>query len=151
MGQYCHLSYVLLNNVNLQFGRDWRDLDSLFIRNYGIVLPRLGVSISGPVCSPFLLSVNGVILNRYLTISKFPTYCSLSPYFDRKAWYLIMNLKNNSQYVLLFLSSSLFLLSAVYNVQRSIARRAWLIVQRIEGFYKAASFANLLVFLYTGR
>lgn len=35
--------------------------------------------------------------------------------------------------------------------QRSLARRLWFIVQRIEGFYKAASFANLLVFLYTGR
>ncbi|KAJ0724737.1 putative transcription factor C2H2 family [Helianthus annuus] len=35
--------------------------------------------------------------------------------------------------------------------QRTLARRAWLIVQRIEGLYKAASFTNLLVFLFTGR
>ncbi|KAL4589201.1 hypothetical protein LXL04_002106 [Taraxacum kok-saghyz] len=35
--------------------------------------------------------------------------------------------------------------------QRSLARRIWFIVQRIEGFYKAASFTNLLIFLYTGR
>lgn len=35
--------------------------------------------------------------------------------------------------------------------QRPLARRAWTFIQRIEGIYKAASFANLLVFLYTGR
>ncbi|KAL2462663.1 Peroxisome biogenesis protein 2 [Forsythia ovata] len=35
--------------------------------------------------------------------------------------------------------------------QRSLARRAWFLIQRIEGFYKAASFGNLLVFLLTGR
>ncbi|CAI9290526.1 unnamed protein product [Lactuca saligna] len=36
-------------------------------------------------------------------------------------------------------------------MKRSLARRLWFIVQRVEGFYKAASFASLLVFLYTGR
>ncbi|WOL00804.1 hypothetical protein Cni_G09517 [Canna indica] len=35
--------------------------------------------------------------------------------------------------------------------QRSVARRAWLLLQRIEGLYKVASFSNLLVFFYTGR
>ncbi|KAJ8535932.1 hypothetical protein K7X08_034333 [Anisodus acutangulus] len=35
--------------------------------------------------------------------------------------------------------------------QRSVARRAWLLIQRMEGIYKAASFSNLLLFLYTGR
>ncbi|XP_059645050.1 peroxisome biogenesis protein 2 [Cornus florida] len=35
--------------------------------------------------------------------------------------------------------------------QRSLARRAWILIQRIEGIYKAASFSNLLIFLYTGR
>ncbi|OIT33040.1 PREDICTED: peroxisome biogenesis protein 2-like [Nicotiana attenuata] len=35
--------------------------------------------------------------------------------------------------------------------QRSLARRAWLLIQRMEGIYKAASFSNLLIFLYTGR
>ncbi|KAL7595405.1 hypothetical protein Lser_V15G28748 [Lactuca serriola] len=34
--------------------------------------------------------------------------------------------------------------------QRSLARRLWFIAQRVEGFYKAAFFDNLLVFLYTG-
>ncbi|KAL3639764.1 peroxisome assembly protein (Peroxin-2) [Castilleja foliolosa] len=35
--------------------------------------------------------------------------------------------------------------------QRSLARRSWFLLQRIEGFYKAASFGNLLIFLLTGR
>ncbi|KAJ8478981.1 hypothetical protein OPV22_022708 [Ensete ventricosum] len=35
--------------------------------------------------------------------------------------------------------------------QRSLARQSWLLLQRIEGLYKAASFFNLLVFLYSGR
>nr|KJB70405.1 hypothetical protein B456_011G073300 [Gossypium raimondii] len=35
--------------------------------------------------------------------------------------------------------------------QRPLARRAWGLMQRIEGLYKAASFGNLLIFLYTGR
>ncbi|KAF2323434.1 hypothetical protein GH714_035434 [Hevea brasiliensis] len=35
--------------------------------------------------------------------------------------------------------------------QRPLARRAWILIQRIEGLYKAASFGNLLFFLYTGR
>ncbi|CAI9099453.1 OLC1v1036279C2 [Oldenlandia corymbosa var. corymbosa] len=35
--------------------------------------------------------------------------------------------------------------------QRPIGRRAWYLIQRIEGFYRAASFVNLLIFLYTGR
>ena len=36
-------------------------------------------------------------------------------------------------------------------VQRPLARRVWGLMQRIEGIYKAASFGNLLIFLYTGR
>ncbi|XVF64545.1 hypothetical protein PTKIN_Ptkin09bG0177300 [Pterospermum kingtungense] len=35
--------------------------------------------------------------------------------------------------------------------QRPLARRAWGLMQRVEGLYKAASFGNLLLFLYTGR
>ncbi|KAG5229176.1 Peroxisome assembly protein [Salix suchowensis] len=35
--------------------------------------------------------------------------------------------------------------------QRPLARHAWILIQRIEGLYKAASFGNLLIFLYTGR
>ncbi|KAL7236130.1 hypothetical protein ACSBR1_019406 [Camellia fascicularis] len=36
-------------------------------------------------------------------------------------------------------------------LQRPLARRAWTLIQRIEGIYKDASFGNLLIFLYTGR
>ncbi|XP_074557878.1 peroxisome biogenesis protein 2 isoform X2 [Curcuma longa] len=35
--------------------------------------------------------------------------------------------------------------------QRSLARRAWILLQHIEGLYKVASFSNMLVFLYSGR
>lgn len=35
--------------------------------------------------------------------------------------------------------------------QTSWSRRAWVLLQRAESFYKAASFLNLLLFLYTGR
>ncbi|KZV58188.1 peroxisome biogenesis protein 2 [Dorcoceras hygrometricum] len=35
--------------------------------------------------------------------------------------------------------------------QRSLGRRSWFLVQRIEGIYKATSFVNLLIFLLTGR
>ncbi|KAI4324751.1 hypothetical protein MLD38_030208 [Melastoma candidum] len=35
--------------------------------------------------------------------------------------------------------------------QRSLAQWSWVFLQRIEGLYKAASFGNLLLFLYTGR
>ncbi|KAK9677076.1 hypothetical protein RND81_11G120100 [Saponaria officinalis] len=35
--------------------------------------------------------------------------------------------------------------------QRTLGQRAWLFLQRIEGFYKAASFSNLLIFLLTGQ
>ncbi|KAL6539197.1 peroxisome assembly protein (Peroxin-2) [Orobanche gracilis] len=35
--------------------------------------------------------------------------------------------------------------------QRSLARRSWFLLQRIEGLCKTASFGNLLLFLLTGR
>lgn len=35
--------------------------------------------------------------------------------------------------------------------QRSVASWVWLLMQRVEGIYKAASFSNLLLFLHTGR
>ncbi|CAL5324134.1 unnamed protein product [Camellia sinensis] len=35
--------------------------------------------------------------------------------------------------------------------QTSLPRRAWILIQRIEGIFKAASFGNLLIFLYTRR
>ncbi|CAL5365969.1 unnamed protein product [Camellia sinensis] len=36
-------------------------------------------------------------------------------------------------------------------LSRSLPRRAWILIQRIEGIFKAASFGNLLIFLYTRR
>ncbi|XP_042036497.1 peroxisome biogenesis protein 2-like isoform X1 [Salvia splendens] len=39
----------------------------------------------------------------------------------------------------------------LFFIKRSLARRSWFLLQRIEGFYKAASFGNLLIFLLTGR
>nr|CAD1842413.1 unnamed protein product [Ananas comosus var. bracteatus] len=35
--------------------------------------------------------------------------------------------------------------------QRSLARRFWILLRRVEGLYKAAAFCNLLLFLYNGR
>ncbi|GAB4842255.1 peroxisome assembly protein (Peroxin-2) [Ancistrocladus abbreviatus] len=35
--------------------------------------------------------------------------------------------------------------------QRSFTQWAWILLQRLEGLYKAASFSNLLLFLYTGK
>ncbi|XAR68481.1 hypothetical protein NMG60_11003612 [Bertholletia excelsa] len=35
--------------------------------------------------------------------------------------------------------------------QRSLARRAWTLIQRIEGIFRAVSLGNLLIFLLTGR
>ncbi|GAB2269388.1 peroxisome assembly protein (Peroxin-2) [Dionaea muscipula] len=35
--------------------------------------------------------------------------------------------------------------------QRPLAQQAWILLQRLEGFYKAASVINLVIFLYTGK
>lgn len=35
--------------------------------------------------------------------------------------------------------------------QRPLARCLWILIQRIEGIYRAAPFGNLLIFLCTGR
>lgn len=43
----------------------WRDLDSLLLRSFGIVLPLLVASIYGLAYNPSLLFVDGVILSRY--------------------------------------------------------------------------------------
>nr|GEV04928.1 peroxisome biogenesis protein 2 [Tanacetum cinerariifolium] len=67
----------------------------------------------------------------------------------QKLWYCVATV--GGQYIWTRLQSFSAFRQWGDSETRSIARRAWLIVQRIEGFYKAASFANLLVFLYTGR
>ncbi|XLR19665.1 hypothetical protein HN51_066400, partial [Arachis hypogaea] len=35
--------------------------------------------------------------------------------------------------------------------KRSLAHRIWILLQRIEGIYRATSFGNLLIFLCTGN
>ncbi|KAI0491842.1 hypothetical protein KFK09_026103 [Dendrobium nobile] len=37
------------------------------------------------------------------------------------------------------------------SAERPLARRIWVLIQRIEGIYKAAALSNLLLFLYSGR
>lgn len=60
--------------------------------------------------------------------------------------YILTYLYNKSKLSLRKLCSN-----HLFFIQRSLARRSWFLLQRIEGFYKAASFGNLLVFLLTGR
>ncbi|KVH92949.1 Pex, N-terminal [Cynara cardunculus var. scolymus] len=67
----------------------------------------------------------------------------------QKLWYCVATV--GGQYIWTRLQSFSAFRQWGDSEQRSLARRAWFIVQRIEGFYKAASFTNLLVFLYTGR
>jgi len=107
----------------------WRDQDSLLRRKFGIVLPLLVVSIYGLACNPSLLFVDGVILSRYFFnpyISNFQRY--------RSTW---IELK--------------WALVCFFFFQRPLARRLWILIQRVEGVYRAASFGNLLIFLCTGR
>ena len=39
----------------------------------------------------------------------------------------------------------------ILSFQRTFGQRAWLLLQHVEGFYKAASFSNLLLFLLTEK
>ncbi|GKV16220.1 hypothetical protein SLEP1_g26895 [Rubroshorea leprosula] len=66
----------------------------------------------------------------------------------QKIWYCIANV--GRQYLWARLQSfSAFRRWGDFE-QRPLARQAWGFIQRIEGLYRAASFGNLLVFLYTG-
>ncbi|KAF5808054.1 putative transcription factor C2H2 family [Helianthus annuus] len=67
----------------------------------------------------------------------------------QKIWYCIATV--GGQYIWTRLQSFSAFRRWGDSEQRSVANRAWYIIQRIEGFYKAASFTNLLIFLYTGR
>lgn len=67
----------------------------------------------------------------------------------QKIWYCIATV--GGQYIWARLQSFSAFRRWGDSEQRSLARRAWFIIQRIEGFYKAAAFSNLLIFLYTGR
>ncbi|KAK4784468.1 hypothetical protein SAY86_018836 [Trapa natans] len=67
----------------------------------------------------------------------------------QKIWYCIASV--GGQYILARLQSFSAFHRWGETEQRSFVRWAWLLLQRLEGLYKAASFGNLLVFLFTGR
>ncbi|KAI5651267.1 hypothetical protein M9H77_37272 [Catharanthus roseus] len=67
----------------------------------------------------------------------------------QKLWYCVATV--GGQYVWARLQSFSAFRRWGDSEQRSLARRIWFLIQRIEGFYKAASFGNLLLFLYSGR
>ncbi|GMN37186.1 hypothetical protein TIFTF001_006596 [Ficus carica] len=67
----------------------------------------------------------------------------------QKIWYCVATV--GGQYIWARLQSFSAFRRWGDSEQRPLARRAWILLQRIEGFYKAASFGNLLIFLYTGK
>ncbi|GAV62136.1 zf-C3HC4 domain-containing protein/Pex2_Pex12 domain-containing protein [Cephalotus follicularis] len=67
----------------------------------------------------------------------------------QKIWYCIATV--GGQYIWARLQSFSAFRRWGDSEQRLLTRRAWILIQRIEGLYKAASFSNLLIFLYTGR
>ncbi|XP_062087523.1 peroxisome biogenesis protein 2 [Humulus lupulus] len=67
----------------------------------------------------------------------------------QKLWYCVATV--GGQYIWARLQSFSAFRRWGDSEQRTLARRAWILIQRIEGFYKAASFGNLLIFLYTGK
>ncbi|XP_050234960.1 peroxisome biogenesis protein 2 [Mercurialis annua] len=67
----------------------------------------------------------------------------------QKLWYCIATV--GGQYIWARLQSFSAFRRWGDSEQRPLARRAWILLQRIEGIYKAASCVNLLIFLYTGR
>ncbi|KAK6914864.1 Zinc finger, C3HC4 RING-type [Dillenia turbinata] len=67
----------------------------------------------------------------------------------QKLWYCIASV--GGQYIWARLQSFSAFRRWGDSDQRSFARRAWIFLQRIEGIYKAASFMNLLLFLYSGK
>ncbi|KAL2928422.1 Peroxisome biogenesis protein 2 [Bienertia sinuspersici] len=67
----------------------------------------------------------------------------------QKIWYCIATV--GGQYIWTRLQSFSAFRRWGDSEQRTLAQRAWLLLQHIEGFYKAASFGNLLIFLLTGK
>lgn len=67
----------------------------------------------------------------------------------QKIWYCVATV--GGQYIWARLQSFSAFRRWGDSEQRPLARRAWILIQRIEGLYKAASFGNLLIFLCTGR
>lgn len=68
---------------------------------------------------------------------------------SQKIWYCLASV--GGQYVWSRLQSFSAFRRWGDTEQRSYAHQLWGLLQRVEGFYKAASFSNLLVFLYTGK
>ncbi|KAG0502466.1 hypothetical protein HPP92_002538 [Vanilla planifolia] len=68
---------------------------------------------------------------------------------SQKAWYCIASV--GGQYIWARLQSFSAFRRWGDSEQRPMTRRIWVLIQRIEGLYKAASFSNLLLFLYSGR
>ncbi|KAK9148648.1 hypothetical protein Scep_007405 [Stephania cephalantha] len=68
---------------------------------------------------------------------------------SQKIWYCLATV--GGQYIWARLQSFSAFRRWGDSEQRSLGRRAWGLINNVEGFYKAASFSNLLVFLYTGR
>ncbi|XVF86662.1 hypothetical protein PTKIN_Ptkin18bG0060000 [Pterospermum kingtungense] len=66
----------------------------------------------------------------------------------QKMWYCIAMI--GGQYIWARLQSFSAFRRWGDSEQRPLARRAWGLLQHVEGLYKAASFGNLLLFLYTG-
>ncbi|KAJ1388760.1 Pex, N-terminal [Sesbania bispinosa] len=67
----------------------------------------------------------------------------------QKIWYCIATV--GGQYIWARLQSFSAFRRWGDTEQRPLARRLWILIQRIEGIYRAASFGNLLIFLCTGR
>ncbi|KAF5190213.1 Peroxisome biogenesis protein [Thalictrum thalictroides] len=68
---------------------------------------------------------------------------------SQKIWYCLASV--GGQYIWARLQSFSAFRRWGDSEQRSYAHQLWDFLQRVEGFYKAASFSNLLIFLYTGR
>ncbi|KAF6164460.1 hypothetical protein GIB67_025286 [Kingdonia uniflora] len=68
---------------------------------------------------------------------------------SQKIWYCLATV--GGQYIWARLQSFSAFRRWGDSEQRSFPRQAWGMIQRVEGFYKVASFSNLLIFLYTGR
>ncbi|PKU71173.1 peroxisome biogenesis protein 2 [Dendrobium catenatum] len=68
---------------------------------------------------------------------------------SQKLWYCIGSV--GGQYIWARLQSFSAFRRWGDSEQRPLARRIWVLIQRIEGIYKAAALSNLLLFLYSGR
>ncbi|KMZ56300.1 Peroxisome biogenesis protein 2 [Zostera marina] len=68
---------------------------------------------------------------------------------SQKIWYCLSTV--GGQYIWTRLQSFSAFRRWGESDQRSLSRRSWGLIKRLEGLYKVASFTNLLIFLYSGR